>query len=197
VPRLVHLNGPPGIGKSSIAQMYAADHAGVLNLDIDQLRCLIGGWREDFDTTGKLLRPIAMGMARTHLGAGHDVVLPQYLGRLSEIDRFDAVAHDTGAVFCEVVLMDTKGRSLQRFTDRSAAAELPWHREVQETVDRSGGLAALEEMYDRLTDIMSMRPMATVVPSRAGAIRETYASVLAVLDETWKARGVDRRRDTS
>ncbi|MEJ7706101.1 MAG: hypothetical protein WKF82_13395 [Nocardioidaceae bacterium] len=43
MPRLIHLNGPPGIGKSTLAQWYVDNHPGVLNLDIDQVRCLIGG----------------------------------------------------------------------------------------------------------------------------------------------------------
>jgi adenylate kinase family enzyme len=47
VPRLIHLNGPPGIGKSTIAQLYVDEHPGTLNLDIDRVRCLIGGSRDD------------------------------------------------------------------------------------------------------------------------------------------------------
>ena len=41
MPRLIHLNGPPGIGKSTLAQLYTGEHPGVLNLDIDQLRALV------------------------------------------------------------------------------------------------------------------------------------------------------------
>jgi hypothetical protein len=33
-------------------------------------------------------------MAATHLQAGYDVVMPQYIGRLSEIERFEAVVPD-------------------------------------------------------------------------------------------------------
>lgn len=182
--RLVLLNGPPGIGKSTLAQMYVDDHPGVLNLDIDQLRCLIGGWRGRFAETGELVRPIALSMASTHLRAGHDVVMPQYLGRLSEIERFEAVAHDSGAVFCETVLMDTKERSIQRFAHRGVGGELPWHRHVQEVVDRSGGRSLLADMYDRLTDVLRSRPACRVVPSEVGAIQQTYESLTAVFDDS-------------
>jgi hypothetical protein len=34
MPRLIHLNRPPGIGKSALAEIYVDDHAGVLNLDM-------------------------------------------------------------------------------------------------------------------------------------------------------------------
>ncbi len=158
VPRLIHLNGPPGIGKSTLAQWYVDNHPGVLNLDIDQVRCLIGGWRERFVETGELARPIALAMASAHLRAGLDVVMPQYLGRLGEIERFEAVAQDSGA-------------------------ELSWHREVQELVDRNGGLALLADMYDRLIDVLRSRPAATVVPSHAGSVQQTYEALAEVVDK--------------
>lgn len=181
VPRLIHLNGPPGIGKSTLAQLYAEDHHGVLNLDIDQLRALVGGWRQRFAETGALVRPIALSMARTHLRAGYDVVLPQYLGKLLEIERFEAAARDAGAVFCEVLLMDSKERSIERFTSRDTA--LPWHRYVQEIVERNGGPALLAAMHDQLTNVISARPNAVVIPSSPGAIDETYAALTALLAE--------------
>jgi hypothetical protein len=42
------LAGAPGIGRSTLAGRYVADHPGVLNCDIDVLRTLIGGWGADF-----------------------------------------------------------------------------------------------------------------------------------------------------
>jgi predicted kinase len=97
VPRLIHLNGPPGIGKSTLAQLYADDHPGVLNLDIDVVRTLIGGWRGRFAETGQLVRPVALAMAAAHLRGGRDVIMPQFLARLGEIERFGAIASDNGA----------------------------------------------------------------------------------------------------
>lgn len=182
MPRLIHLNGPPGIGKSTLAQMYVDDHPGVLNLDIDQVRCLIGGWRERFAETGEIVRPIARSMAATHLQAGYDVVMPQYIGRLSEIERFEAVALASGATFFEVVLMDTKERSVERFARRGASDESPWHRQVQEIVANDGGPALLAEMYDDLAELVRVRADAAVVPSAVDAVHQTYEAISAVLD---------------
>ncbi|MCW2832638.1 MAG: hypothetical protein JWN68_591 [Nocardioides sp.] len=67
--RLIHLNGPPGIGKSTLARRYVADHPGVLNCDIDVLRTLIGGWEGDFGTAGALIRPSALAMIGAYLAA--------------------------------------------------------------------------------------------------------------------------------
>jgi len=188
VPRFIHLNGPPGIGKSTLAQLYVGDHPGVLNLDIDQVRGMIGGWQDRFEETGEIARPIALGMARTHLSEGRDVVMPQYLGRLSEIDRFEAVAVDTGAAFVEILLMDTKERSIQRFSSRGDDDELAWHRQVRDIVDRAGGAVLLGDMYDQLVEVIRTRTNAVVVPSVAGAVRQTYEAVAAVLDDESGAR---------
>ena len=60
--RLIHLNGPPGIGKSTLARRFADEHPGVLNCDVDVLRTLIGGWERDFERAGSLIRPAALAM---------------------------------------------------------------------------------------------------------------------------------------
>ena len=46
--RLILLNGPPGVGKSTLASRYAAQHPGALRCDIDVLRTMIGGWEDDY-----------------------------------------------------------------------------------------------------------------------------------------------------
>jgi predicted kinase len=121
MPSLIHLNGPPGIGKSTLAQMYVDDHPGVLNLDIDHVLWLIGGWQDNVGESLTMARSIGLSMATTHLRSGHDVVLPQFTGRLNEIERFEAVAQESDALFCEIMLMDTKERSVERFSRRSDA----------------------------------------------------------------------------
>lgn len=181
VPRLIHLNGPPGIGKSVLAQLWADDHPGVLNLDIDRLRVLVGGWRERFAETGEIVRPLALGMAGAHLRGGRDVVMPQFLGRLSEIERFEAVAHDSGAAFCQIVLMDTKEHALERFYRRDNGAA-DWHQHVHEVVERGGGQAFLARMYDQLTAVLAARPQAIVIPSAAGATGQAYQALTAALN---------------
>jgi hypothetical protein len=183
VARLIHLNGPPGIGKSTLAQRYVDAHPGVLNLDIDQVRALIGGWRERFAETGEIVRPVALAMAVAHLRGGRDVVMPQCLCRLTAIERFEAAAHDSGAVFCEVVLMDGKQQSLERFSRRGDNSELPWHRQVQEIVGHSGGQDLLARMYDQLITVLAARPGATVLASTQGEIQQTYEALTAILDQ--------------
>lgn len=179
--RLVHLNGPPGIGKSTVSALYADRHPGTLNLDIDTLHRLVGGWRERTGRTHEILRPVALAMASAHLAGGHDVVLPQFLGRLEAIEAFEAVAREQEADFLEVVLLDARDASVERFHRRRD--DSAWGVHNRQLVAEQGGSQFLAEMYDRLVDVLEHRPAAVVVRSELGAVEQTYASILEVLGE--------------
>ena len=99
--RLIHLNGPPGIGKSTPARRCVVDHSGVFNCDIDVLRTLIGGREDDSARAGALIRPPALAMISAYPAEGHDVVLPQMLFDSREVARFSCRATDVGAEFVE------------------------------------------------------------------------------------------------
>jgi hypothetical protein len=152
-----------------------------LNLDIDHVRGMVGRWRDDPHTAGLLAREIALAAARVHLTAGHDVVVPQFLGRLTFIEQLDRLASDVGADFREIVLLDSKENALRRFAERSRRAAEPAHTEAQEMFDRSGGLTELSAMYDRLTSVIAARPGARILRVGEGDVDLTYRELLRVL----------------
>lgn len=173
--RLIHLNGPPGIGKSTLARRYVAEHPGVLNCDVDVLRTLIGGWESDFGKAGALVRPAALAMIQAYLASGHDVVLPQMLVDLQEVARFEACAVDVGGLFVERVLMDTQASALARFHRRGASeGEDPWHDQVREIVQELGGDDELARCHVGLERLVRERPEAVVIASVDGALDDTY-----------------------
>lgn len=173
MPRLILLNGPPGCGKSTLAEMFVHHHPLALNLDIDRVRGLLGRWQDNPTEAGLSARAMAIAMARTHLRAGHDVVIPQYLGRLAFIQELEQVAAAAPAEFFELVLLDSKDNSLRRFVTRGRASSTPAHAEASEP--------ALGEMYDRLLDVVSRRPRVRIVESEDGRAAATYQRLLAAL----------------
>ncbi|MBK8460935.1 MAG: AAA family ATPase [Micropruina sp.] len=175
MPTLLHLNGPPGIGKSTLAALWAERHPGTLNLDSDTLHRLIGGWRDEDGATHQIVRPLALAMAATHLQGGRDVVMPQFLGRLTEIQKFEQVALTNGGVFREVVLLADKPESIARFERREDVSE--WDEHNRALVARLGGHAFLAAMYDQLHEALASRASAVIVRSGQGAIEETYAAI--------------------
>jgi predicted kinase len=181
--RLIHLNGPPGIGKSTLARRYVDAHPGVLNCDIDVLRTLIGGWDSDFGAAGALIRPAALAMIEAYLANGRDVVLPQMLIDPTELARFEACAAGVGAQFIERVLMDTEEASVARFHRRGASdAEDAWHDKVRAIVAASGGNEVLTRCHASLERLLPERPNAVVIVSVEGAVAETYGSLISSLN---------------
>jgi predicted kinase len=181
VPRLIVLNGPPGCGKSTLARMYADEHPLVLNLDIDQLRGALGRWRDDPHTAGLLAREIAFAAARTHLAAGHDVVIPQFLGRLAFLEQLEQLADEAGAAFHEIVLLDSKENALRRFAERGQEAAGSAAAAAHQLADHRGGPGELSAMYDRLAFVIASRRTAKVVPTRSGQVRQAYQAFLGSL----------------
>jgi predicted kinase len=168
--KLLLLNGPPGSGKSTLARRYADDHPPALALDVDRIRAMLGGWRTSPGEAGLLARDIALAAARTHLAAGHDVVVPQLVARPGFPERLAALARECEAEFHEVVLLPGREEAFRRFAGRGSS-EVETARPLTES--------QLATEYDRVAAFTADRPNATVV--RAGTLEETYRALLASL----------------
>jgi predicted kinase len=182
VARLIVLNGPPAVGKSTLARRYADDHPLSLALDLDRLRRLMGRWRDDPQRAGLLARALSLTMAREHLSAGLDVVLPQYLGRPQFLEQAEEVAAGTGSEFHEFVLMDNRDEIVRRFDARTAAAADPAHADAGWLVEQVGGKGAIFAMIDRLLLVISSRPDSQVLQCPEGAADSVYGELIARLD---------------
>lgn len=183
-PRLILLNGPPGIGKSTLASRYVSDRPLSLALDIDTIRRALGKWQEQPEAAGLLARAMAVAMARTHLLAGHDVVVPQYVARTDFLDELEATAAATGARYFEVYLTDDREAALARFHERGGEPSLAEHH--TEAVRHVGGPRGLAEMFDRIDLTRRNRPNALTVRTVAGAVEPAYRDLIAVLDDADK-----------
>lgn len=179
--QLVHLNGPPGIGKSTLSALYADRHPGTLNLDVDAVHQLIGGWADEDNRTWRVVMPLVRAMAATQLDGGRDVVVPQYHARVEEIVALEDVAREHAAAFREVVLLDERSVAIERFDRRARDVDDPYVQHMHRHVGLRGGAVRLGAMYDDLLELLRRYPAATVVPSSAGAVEETYGLLTSAL----------------
>ena len=165
--KLILLNGPPGSGKSTLARRYADAHPPALALDVDRIRAMIGGWRAPPGEAGLLARDLATAAARTHLTAGHDVVVPQLLARPGFAERLEALAAETGASFHEIVLLPGREETRRRFVGRGSSE----FETAAPLTDEE-----LAEAYDRVAGYAATRPRAVVLREE-----DAYAGLLASL----------------
>ncbi len=179
--RLMHLNGPPGVGKSSLARRYLADHSLALLLDIDGIRSALGRW-EVVEESKLAARKLAVVMAEAHLRGGHDVVIPQYVGRVDFIATLEDVARRCGASFIEVLIDAPAIVSVDRFRARRREllsrgelhpqAEVP-DAEIEAAVDDARG--KLEAVGAALEEVIYLRA--------DQRLEDTYADLLAALGD--------------
>jgi predicted kinase len=116
---LLLINGAPGVGKSTLAHRYADEHPLALIIDIDSIRTRLGQWAK-FEQSRPVARDLALALARAHLLNGHDVIVPQYLGRPEYRERLRLLARETDVPFVEVLLTDDADRITRRFRTRRA-----------------------------------------------------------------------------
>ena len=150
MPTLLHLNGPSGVGKSTLARGHAAAHPGTLVCDIDELRSWVSGWEDDFVGTGEAVRQTALALMTAYLRTGRDVVLPQLIVTPAQVERFEAAAADAGATYAGVVLDAAPDTVLQRLHARPAT---PVSAVISRIIEDRGGDALVLEGRQQLLDL--------------------------------------------
>ncbi len=173
--RLIHLNGAPGVGKSTLARALVASRPGWLNLDIDVLRSLVGGWEVDHAGTGRLVRPLALAMISAHLTEGRTVVLPQLLASPAELERFVAAATDVGAAYTGLLLDLPDATVVTRWRSRDAVH--PTTAASNRVIATQGGDRVVLGWAQRLREVMETRPDVTVVRLESMDVASSLARI--------------------
>ena len=178
MPRLIHLNGPSRVGKSTLARRYGDAHPGTLVLDIDVLAGLIGGWREDFFSVVRTARGHGRALALRHLREGHDVVLPQLVTSHDREVGFDEVADAAGADYVEVALLADVETQLRRLQTKRPTNEV--EARIQAILeDPDSDLVARVRRH--LAEYLANRPHAVRIDTTGLSEDDTYARVLSAV----------------
>lgn len=176
VPVLIHLNGPPAVGKSTVAAALVRSRPLALNLDIDELRVRLGGW-QNHDESKRVARALGFRLAEWHLSQGFDVVLPQLLVRPEVIQDLKAMADRAGARFQEVILRAPRESCIRRLKASRALVTADHPRDAFDDDDIAARIAycceAMEQMQAQFTGAVSVET--------DGDLEQTIARVEAVL----------------
>jgi adenylate kinase family enzyme len=181
-PKLIVLNGPCGIGKSTLAKRYGQDHPLTLQLDIDDVWAMLSHWREEKEEAGPLSKKMALEMARVNLLAGHDVVIPQIIQSIELAESFQALADSSNAEYVEILLIVDKEEAIRRFVKRGQDAGLPTGFRPGGVLETGGGEKKLAEMYDNMVAAVAGRSDIIRINPILGDIEITYAKIVESLN---------------
>ena len=162
MPRLVLINGAPGSGRSTMAQALAQDREMTLAVDVDTIKHSLGRWDEDPAASGLHARRVSLALAEEHLSAGYDVVLWQYLARVSFIEDLAALAERLDARFFEFVLDIDAPTLANRIALRASEPDRPEHM----VNDRLVGPQDASRFVESMETLRQIRPRSVWVDAR-------------------------------
>lgn len=177
-PKLIILNGPLGIGKSTLAKKYADEHPLTLLLDIDDVRRNISHWREEDEKSSIISRKIALAMAKENLLLGYSVVVPQIIRQNEFIEQFEQIAKDADADFFEILLLVEKDEAIRRFKERSYAQGYSSGFRPGGLIDTGGREEKLAKMYDEMLETVNFRANTIIIKPKFDRVDETYQLIL-------------------
>lgn len=173
------VNGPPAVGKSTIARRLRDDRPLSLLVDCDDLWPLIGGW-EQHDNSQELAVAAGLAMARVHLEAGYDVVAPQLAVDLDFFEAVDALARETAATCHEIVLTGDPVRVAAQFRRRRAERTTAGEPDVSANIADDRLDEVIGSVTEALAALAVARPRTLVVPTDGG-VDATYLRVVNAL----------------
>ncbi|MEH0108115.1 AAA family ATPase [Tersicoccus sp. MR15.9] len=118
MPTLLLLNGPPGVGKSTVADALVRSRPGWVAVSVDEVKHALPTWPAEPIRSGLAARDTAASRVAELLDRGQDVVVDQYLARQDFVIVLERVARDADARFLEVVLTVDEATVAQRLGRR-------------------------------------------------------------------------------
>ncbi len=152
--KLILINGPTGIGKSTIAQKIHQDLPLSFLLDIDAQRRYISGYREHRAESLDLVIKLSLATVENYLQSKHDVVIDKVITDVEMAEKFFELGRKYNATVFEFVLNTDKETLVARAGERGY---------------KEGGMLTLEKVpkfWDRIQNYIKERPRAIVVETK-------------------------------
>lgn len=162
--KLIIINGPSGVGKSTIAAKIHKEMSLSFLLDIDEQSKFISGFCACPEERWEISIEIAKSIIRTCLSLGRDVIVDKMTYAHDVLDEYYNIAKEYGAEVVEIIMWAPKEVVLQRSENRG------WEECVLMTPEKC------ETLWEKINEIRGDRDRALVIDSEQG-IDETFTTI--------------------
>lgn len=181
-PKLILVNGNPGMGKSTLAERYVNEHPLTLNLDVDLIWHMMGQWQSVLDESHRLKQKHAYALASSHLAEGYDVIVPDLLEAVERPENFERIAKLHGAIFREIVLLSDVDDAIERCKSRARNLGYEDGFRPGGVLDTHGRELRLTEMHHNMLAVTALRPQTIQIRPELGDVDGTYQQFLAAIE---------------
>ena len=163
--KLIILNGPCGVGKSSIATRLHEVRPMSFLIDIDNLRRLFSGYKEKREESGRASLKLAEAMVGSCLDMGHDVIIDKMQFDATVLDRYYEIAEQKGVEVKEIILWASKEVVMERAHARG------WKEVGSLTPEKC------EAFWHQIDNLKGKRPNAVIIDTSSLVFEESCAQV--------------------
>ena len=180
-PKLILINGNPGMGKTTLAQRYVDEHPMALNLDIDNIWIMMGQWQASRPVSDMQKLKYAYAIADMHLAEGYDVIIPNIMQTIDQYEAFERIAEANSAVLKEVVLLSNQDDAIDRCKKRGRALGHVTGFRPGGVLDTGGRERMLATMHENMLATVALRPNVIQIISVEDEVEHTYQLLLGVI----------------
>ena len=166
--KLVIINGPCGVGKSTVSEIIHKKLPMSLLLDIDSQRRLYAGYREKPEQSTPLAQATALAMAGVALKAGSDVTVDKMQYIAQWYNQWINLGHEMGADTYEIILWASREKVLERADERGYGTSLTREK--------------VKEFWEKINEFRQIRPDSIEINAEEVSTEEIVDQILAKIN---------------
>lgn len=163
--KIIIINGPCGVGKSSIAEKLHKNKPHSFLLDIDSLRRLFSRYQEERDESRTSSLKLSESIVNTCLDMGYDVIIDKMQYDTKVLDAYYGIAKQKGSEVREIILWASKSVVMERANIRG------WKDSGSLTPEKC------EAFWDQIDAMKDTRPNAVIIDTSDISLEESYIQV--------------------